>query len=154
MNLGNADNMNNKINILKRDNNDLSKENQYLKNNNKSLLKKIEQLNKEIAYLNEKIKKYEKEKDEKSQYEDEIVIINKECTFSRGASGNFAFENSIKKDINDTDIFKYHEIIQELNNMILLYGHFFFKKGIKPKNKKELLSYLIVQYIDRKIKKI
>ena len=154
MNLRNADNMNNKINILKRDNNDLNKENQYLKNNNKSLLKKIEQLNKEIAYLNEKIKKYEKEKDEKSQYEDEIVIINKECTFSRGASGNFAFENSIKKDINDKDIFKYHEIIQELNNMILLYEHFFFKKGIKPKNNKELLSYLIVQYIDRKIKKI
>ena len=41
MNLRNADNMNNKINILKRDNNDLNKENQYLKNNNKSLLKKL-----------------------------------------------------------------------------------------------------------------
>ena len=154
INLRNVDNMNNKINILKRDNNDLNKEKQYLKNNNKSLLTKIEKLKKEIIYLNEKIKKYENEKNEKSQYEDEIVIINKECTFSRGASGNFTFDNSIKKDINDKDIFKYHEIIQELNNMILLYEHFFFKKGIKPKNNKELLSFLIVQYIDRKIKKI
>ena len=154
INLRNVDNMNNKINLLKADNNDLNKENQYLKNNNKSLLKKIEELNKEIINLNEKIKKYENEKKEKSIYEDEIVIINKECTFSRGVSGNFTFENSIKKDINDKDIFKYHEIIQELNNMILLYEHFFFKKGIKPKNNKELLSFLIVQYIDRKIKKI
>ena len=38
--------------------------------------------------------------------------------------------------------------------MILIYENFFFKKGVKPKNNKELFCYLIVQYIKNKIKKI
>ena len=49
---------------------------------------------------------------------------------------------------------KYHEIIQDLNNMILIYENLFFKRSIKPKNNKELFCYLLAEYINRKIKKI
>ena len=49
---------------------------------------------------------------------------------------------------------KLHEIIQDLSNMILIYEKFFFKDMTKPKNNQELFCYLIVQYINEKIKKI
>ena len=49
---------------------------------------------------------------------------------------------------------KYHEIIQDLSNMILIYEKFFFKGKIKPKNNKELFCYLLVQYIAEKFRKI
>ena len=164
MNLRNIDNLNNKINMLKIDYNELKKkyiqnqnkindyklfleENEELKNENKALLKEnmqnkkiIEKLNKEIISLNEKIKIYIKEieeiknKKDKSLYEDEIVIINKECTFSKNDLGN-EFNHTVKKQIGltENDVYKYHDIISELNNLILIYEHFFFKKGIKSK---------------------
>ena len=179
MNLRNIANLNNKINMLKIDFNEINKkyqENQNLLNEekkrneqNKKIItnykNEINKLNKEIMSLNEKIKKYEKEidelkmekhnKKEKSLYEDEIVIINRECTFTKSDLGN-EFNSSIKKQVtlSDNDIYKYHEIIQDLTNMILIYEQFFFKKAIKPKNNNELLCFMIVQYIDKKIKKI
>ena len=179
MNLRNIANLNNKINMLKIDFNEINKkyqENQNLLNEekkrneqNKKIItnykNEINKLNKEIMSLNEKIKKYDKEidelnmekynKKEKSVYEDEIVIINKECTFTKSDLGN-EFNSSMKKQVtlSDNDIYKYHEIIQDLTNMILIYEQFFFKKAIKPKNNNELLCFMIVQYIDKKIKKI
>ena len=49
---------------------------------------------------------------------------------------------------------KYHEIIQDLSNMILIYEKFFFKGEIKPKNNQELFCVLIVQFINEKFRKI
>ena len=57
-------------------------------------------------------------------------------------------------DLNENEILKYHDIIQDLSNMILIYENFFFKKKVKPKNNNELFTYLIVQYINNRIKKI
>ena len=58
------------------------------------------------------------------------------------------------EDVNTNEILKYHEIIQDLSNMILIYEKFFFKDKIKPKNNQELFCYLIIQYINEKIRKI
>ena len=120
-------------------------------------------LNKEILSLKKKIEIYEKQlegqtidnKKGKSYYEDEIVIINKEFTINKGVSGN-EYKNSVKKEINskDNDIIKYHDIIQELSNMIFIYEYFLFNKKIKPKNNHELLCFIIVQNIAKKIKEI
>ena len=169
MNLRNLANLNNKINMLKIDFNELNKKYQENQNElneekkrneqNKKIItnykNEINKLNKEIMSLNEKIKKYEKEidelkmekhnKKEKSLYEDEIVIINRECTFTKSDLGN-EFNSSMKKQVtlSDNDIYKYHEIIQDLTNMILIYEQFFFKKAIKPKNNNELLCFMIV----------
>ena len=183
-NLQNKDNLNNKINKIKADYNELikkykilqkemdemKKENEEIMNENENLKEKlnefsdkdqINRLKKEIKSLNEKIKKYEKEieelknNDNNGIYEDEIVIVNKECTFSKSGAGK-EFNSSLKKNIglSQDEIIKYHEIIQDLNNMILIYENLFFKKNIKPKNNKELFCYLLVEYLNRKINKI
>ena len=183
-NLQNKDNLNNKINKIKADYNELikkykilqkemeemKKENEEIMNENENLKEKlnefsdkdeINRLKKEIKSLNEKIKKYEKEieelknNDNNGIYEDEIVIVNKECTFSKSGDGK-EFNSSLKKKIglSQDEIIKYHEIIQDLNNMILIYENLFFKKNIKPKNNKELFCYLLVEYLNRKINKI
>ena len=99
-----------------------------------------------------------------SLYEDEIVIINKETTYTRACggeneknkNGKIATNLSIKKnnELNESDIMKYHDIIQDLTNMILIYENYFFKKNVKPKNNNELLCLMIVEYINKKIKKI
>ena len=99
-----------------------------------------------------------------SMYEDEIVIVNKETTYSKvydigsnvNKNGELKTNYSIKKniDFNESEILKYHDIIQDLSNMILLYEKFVFKKDIKPKNNNELLCLLIAEYINKKIKRI
>ena len=158
-------------NKLKNENNLLIKENEDLINNNKILLKdnkkykeKKDELNEEIISLRKKIEIYEKEieeikrdnKNQKSFYEDEIVIINKEFTYNQGGAFGGEYKSTIKKDVGlkDNDIYKYHDIIQELSNMILIYEHFIFQRKIKPKNNHELLCFIIVQYIDKTIKRV
>ena len=100
-----------------------------------------------------------------SKYEDEIVIINKETTYSKGLFGEpnefnkygvIKNKYEIKKnaDIKSEDILKLHEIIQDLSNMILIYEKFFFKEKVKPKNNHELFCYLLVQYINEKFLKL
>ena len=93
--------------------NDLNKKKHNLK---KFLLKTIEQLNKELAYLNKKIKKDEKEKDEKSQYEDEIVIINKKCTFRRGRLAIWHLKILLKKILTILMIKIYSNIMELFKN--------------------------------------
>lgn len=120
-------------------------------------------LKKEILSLKKKIEMYEKElegkkndnKKRKSFYEDEIVIINKEFTINKDIFGS-KINNSIKKEINskESEFYKYHEIIQELTNMILIYEYFIFNKKIKPKNNHELLCFIIAQNIAKKIRDI
>ena len=138
--------------------------------NKEALNKIIDQLKKENTDLKNTLKsrKYNisKRNSHSSQYEDEIVIINKETTYSKGLSGESndyndkygriknRYEIKRKGDITSNEILKYHEIIQDLSNMILIYEKFFFKDKIKPKNNRELFCYLLVQYINEKFKKI
>ena len=91
-----------------------------------SLKEQINKLNSQIEEM-----KNENNKTQKSLFEDEIVIINKECTFNKNPLGS-QFNSSIKKEIGltENDIFKYHEIIQDLNNMILIYENFIFNKKV------------------------
>ena len=140
-----------------------------------SLKKTIEEYKKEIEEI--KIKKniekkriIEKNNDSSSNnsksniIEDEILIVNKETTYTRGygfegdldKKGEIQTNYSVKKkgDLNETDIHKYHDIIQDLSNMILVYENFFFKRDIKPKNNNELLCVMIVEYIKKRIRKI
>ena len=154
------------------------------KNNNNKIISSyketIDKLNNEISSLKEIIENYKKEiealknklnienandkskSNNNSLYEDEIVIVNKETTYSKGygndlkKSGEFKHNYEVKKNVNlnESEIMKYHEIIQDLSNMILIYENLFFKKDVKPKNNKELFTYLIVQYINNKFKKI
>ena len=145
-----------------------------------SYKKIIDELNNEISSLKEIIEKNKKEikelKDKldnknnnnknknNSLYDDEIVIVRKETTVSKSynigdeSSKNAEINNnfSVKKnlDISEGDIIKYHEIIQDLTNLVLVYENFFFNKDIKPKNNSELQCVLIVEYINRKIRKI
>ena len=176
----------NKNSDLMNDNESLLKEQN---NNNKiisSYKEKIDKLNDEISSLNKIIETYKKEieelkiiknkekiiynnendndndKNKNNLFEDEIVIVNKETTYTKGF-GNGSLKNGelkhsyeIKrnKDINVSEINKYHDIIQDLTNMILIYENFFFKKDVKPKNNKELFCYLMVQYINNIIKRI
>ena len=97
--------------------------------------------------------------------EDEIVIVKKETFYTKGFNG---FENELgnngriknevivkkKVDLKDNEIFKYNDIIQDLSSMLLIYENYFFRKGVKPKNNNELLCLLLVEFIDKKIKKI
>ena len=152
-----------------------------INNNNELILsykKIIDELNNEISSLKEIIEKNKKEMKElrdkldnknenknknNSLYDDEIVIVRKETTVSKSynygdESKNAEISNnfSVKKnlDINEGDIIKYHEIIQDLTNLVLVYENFFFNKEVKPKNNSELQCVLIVEYINRKIRKI
>ena len=172
--LRNIDNLKNKLSMLKTDYNDLNKK--YLLNQkskkekdlNKDIYNKILNenalLNKEILYLKKKIERYERQlerqkanddKKRKSYIEDEIVIVNKEFTINKGASGN-EYNSSIKKEIlsKENDIYKYHELIQELSNMILVYEYFIFNRKIKPKNNHELMCFIIAQNIAKRIREI
>ena len=181
----------NELMRMKEENESLMNKNNSLANNNESMLTErkynseiitsykdtIDKLNKEIAQLKKentdlkntlKSRKYNisKRNSHSSQYEDEIVIINKETTYSKGLSGESndyndkygriknRYEIKRKGDITSNEILKYHEIIQDLSNMILIYEKFFFKDKIKPKNNRELFCYLLVQYINEKFKKI
>ena len=100
-----------------------------------------------------------------NSYEDEIIIVNKETTYSKGVLsepnefnkyGLIKNKYDIKKneEIKTDEILNYHEIIQDLSNMILIYEKFFFKDKVKPKNNRELFCYLIVQFINEKIKNV
>ena len=137
-----------------------------LNNEISSLKEIIENNKKEIKELKDKLdnkNKNENKNKNNSLYDDEIVIVRKETTVSK--SYNFGDESkngeinnnfSVKKnsDINEEDIIKYHEIIQDLTNLVLVYENFFFNKDVKPKNNSELQCVLIVEYINRKIRKI
>ena len=127
-----------------------------LKNDIYSLNKTIDDKNKEIEELKEKLKQKNN-----NSFEDEIVIVNKETIFSNGdgkADKYGKIKNSYtvtkKIDLDESQIIKYHEIIQDLSNMILIYENFFFRDKVRPKNNQELFCYLLVNYINNKVKKI
>ena len=144
-------------------------------NNNKiynknfyNMQNQIKKLREENNNLKEELKSLRNKsinKAKSSEYEDEIVIVKKETTYSTrlfeepnefNIYGLINNKYEIKKnaDITSDKILKYHEIIQDLSNMILIYEKFFFKGKVKPKNNNELFCYLIVRYIYEKFKKI
>ena len=172
-------NMQDEVNNLKEENKSLLNQNKCLTNDNEEEHKNhnkmindykniIEKLKKENNELKSTLKsrKYSISKERKnSGYEDEIVIINKETTYSKGLFqepnefnkyGLIKNKYEIKRnaDLKTNEILKYHEIIQDLSNMILIYEKFFFKGKVKPKNNHELFCYLLVQYINEKLRKI
>ena len=143
----------------------LNDENLSLKKTIEKYKKEIEEFkNKKTININNEGDDNKENKNNNSIYEDEIVIVNKETTYSKGYgagtefSKNGEFKNSyeIKKniDLNESEILKYHDIIQDMSNMILIYENLFFKRDVKPKNNKELFCYLIYHYINKKIQKI
>jgi DNA repair exonuclease SbcCD ATPase subunit len=158
------------LNKQKRKNESLLNENDDLNDSNNILMKENEKIKKIIEKLKNKLKECEDNKRNRSSHsqtknsmtEDELVIINKECTYNNGIFGSefnkekYLKNNDFKKDIklNENDIFKYHEIIQELSNMLLIYEHLYFNREIRPKNNIELLCYLISHFIEKKIRKI
>jgi DNA repair exonuclease SbcCD ATPase subunit len=158
------------LNKNKRKNESLSNENDDLNNSNNILMKENEKYKKIIEKLKDKLKECEENRRNRSSHsqtknsmtEDELVIINKECTYNNGVFGSeinkekYLKNNDFKKDIklSENDIFKYHEIIQELSNMLLIYEHLYFNREVKPKNNIELLCYLISHFIEKKIRKI
>jgi len=158
------------LNKCKRKNETLLNENDDLNQNNKLLMKENEKIKNIIEKLKDKLKECEDNRRNRSSHsqtknsmtEDELVIINKECTYNNGVFGSqinkekYLNNNDFKKEIklNENDIFKYHEIIQELSNMLLIYEHLYFNKEIRPKNNIELLCYLISHFIEKKIRKI
>ena len=138
------------LNKNKRKNESLLNENDDLNQNNNILMKENEKNKKIIEKLKNKLKECEENKRNRSSHsqtknsmtEDELVIINKECTYNNGVFGSeinkekYLKNNDFKKDIklSENDIFKYHEIIQELSNMLLIYEHLYFNREVKPKN--------------------
>ena len=156
------------LNKYKRKNESLLNENDDLNHSNNILMKENEKNKKIIEKLKNKLKECEDNKrsshsqTKNSMTEDELVIINKECTYNNGIFGSefnkekYLKNNDFKKEIklHENDIFKYHEIIQELSNMLLIYEHLYFNKEIRPKNNIELLCYLISHFIEKKIRKI
>ena len=133
-----------------------------LNNEISSLKEIIEKNKKEIKELKDKLGNQNKNKNN-SLYDDEIVIVRKETTVSKSynygdESKNSEINNnfSVKKNsgLSEGDIIKYHEIIQDLTNLVLVYENFFFNKEVKPKNNSELQCVLIVEYINRKMRKI
>ena len=160
------------LNKCKRKNESLSNENDDLNNSNKLLMKENEKNKKIIEVLKNKLNECEDNRRNRSSHsqtknsmtEDELVIINKECTYNNGIFGSefnkekYVKNNDFKKEmnmkLNENDIFKYHEIIQELSNMLLIYEHLYFNREIRPKNNTELLCYLISHFIEKKIRKI
>ena len=169
----------NEIRDLKNENCDLNqlyknciKESKLLKNELcEKNRKQISQYENTIKRLNDEIGQYKKEiaelkrKNDKNQYEDEIIIINKETTYSKGYNdsdennkdqGTFKsrFHVSTKNDLDKGVYMKYHEIIQDLSNMILLYENIYFKNDVKPQNTQELLGFLIFNIIEKKVKKV
>ena len=163
---------------LSNDNENMLKEREYNNELLSSYKESLDKLNQEIFQLKIENEKYKKENNDlknklksglnrshNSAYEDEIIIVNKETIYSKGVLsepnefnkyGEIKNKYDIKKnaEVNANEILKYHEIIQDLTNMILIYEKFFFKEKIKPKNNQELFCYLIVQYINEKIRKI
>ena len=132
-----------------------------------SYKKIVDQLNNEISSLKEMIENYKKEikdlrgktgnKNMNNALNDELVIVNKEATLNKDHNNMEITNNvSVKKnlEITDGDLNKYHEIIQDLNNLVLIYENFFFKRDVKPKNNSELQCVLIVEYIKKKIRRI
>ena len=172
--------MQDELNGLKNENESLLNQNKSLCNNNESMITERKYNNEIISEYKKTIEKLQKENNDlkntlksrkyntsskSSGYDDEIVIVNKETTYSKGLfqhPNEFnkygliknKYEIKRKADITSDEILKYHEIIQDLSNMILIYEKFFFKGKIKPKNNHELFCYLIVQYINEKFRKI
>ena len=161
----NNPNINNYLDEINTNNN-----NDINNNSNEVILsynKIVDQLNNEISSLKEMIENYKKEikelrdktgnKNMNKALDDELVIVNKETTLNKD-NNNMEITNnvSVKKnlEITDGDLNKYHEIIQDLNNLVLIYENFFFKRDVKPKNNSELQCVLIVEYIKKKIRKI
>jgi DNA repair exonuclease SbcCD ATPase subunit len=170
-------NMQEEIDNLRKDNEYLINQNKNLANDNQSLCQNNDEM---ISEYRKTIDKLKKENDElkntlksrkynisknKNSNEDEIVIVNKETTYSKGLFGQpnefnkyglikNKYEVKRNADVTSDEILKYHEIIQDLSNMILIYETFFFKGKVKPKNNHELFCYLLVQYINEKFKKI
>ena len=170
-------NMQEEIDNLRKDNEYLINQNKNLANDNQSLCQNNDEM---ISEYKKTIDKLKKENDElkntlksrkynisknKNSNEDEIVIVNKETTYSKGLFGQpnefnkyglikNKYEVKRNADVASDEILKYHEIIQDLSNMILIYETFFFKGKVKPKNNHELFCYLLVQYINEKFKKI
>jgi hypothetical protein len=143
-----------------------------LNQENLSLKKVIEEYKNEIEELRKADNSNKiqiKEKDDintnNNIIEDEIVIVKKETFYSKGPDGFFGefgnndrIKNEIivkkKVDLKDNEILKYNDIIQDLCSMLLIYENYFFRKGVKPKNNRELLCLLLVEYIEKKIKRI
>ena len=158
------------LNKNKRKIESLSNENDDLNHSNNILMKENEKNKKIIEKLKDKLKEWEDNRRNRSSHsqtknsmtEDELVIINKECTYNNGVFGSeinkekYLKNNDFKKEfkLSENDIFKYHEIIQELSNMLLIYEHLYFNREVRPKNNIELLCYLISHFIEKKIKKI
>lgn len=188
-NLRNIQKLNNKLNMLNMDKDEIEDLNNKLKklqrelnnalnelNENENLKDKNMELYDENKELKNIIEKYKKEledlkkrrysKKNTGNFEEELVIVNKEVTYNNGSiGGEINKKNEAKKNINNPEIkknidltenelYKYHEIIQDLTNMILIYENFYFKKKAKPKNNNELISCLLVNFLDKKIKKI
>ena len=145
----------------------------YIENQNNDNEKKFDETNElksQIILLNNTIDKNKREIEElknrlynknNNSFEDEIIIVNKETTYTNDKgekTKNGTVKNSysvIKKvDMDENQIIKYHEIIQDLSNMILIYENFFFRDKIKPKNNQELFCYLLMNLINNKIRKI
>jgi len=173
-------NMQEELNYIKEENESLKNQNKSLTNDNESMLNENKNNNDVISEYKRIIEKLKKENNDlkntlksrkynvstqskKSDYSDEIVIVNKETTYSKGLFdepnefnkyGQIQNRYEIKRNANSKsdDLLKYHEIIQDLSNMILIYEKFFFKEKVKPKNNRELFCYLLIQYINEKFK--
>jgi DNA repair exonuclease SbcCD ATPase subunit len=175
-------NMQEELNYIKEENESLKSQNKSLTNDNESMLNENKNNNDAISEYKKIIEKLKKENNDlkntlksrkynvstqskNSDYADEIVIVNKETTYSKGLFdepnefnkyGQIKNRYEIKRNVNSKsdELLKYHEIIQDLSNMILIYEKFFFKDKVKPKNNRELFCYLLIQYINEKFRKI
>ena len=175
-------NMQEELNYIKEENESLKSQNKSLTNDNESMLNENKNNNDAISEYKKIIEKLKKENNDlkntlksrkynvstqskNSDYADEIVIVNKETTYSKGLFdepnefnkyGQIKNRYEIKRNANSKsdELLKYHEIIQDLSNMILIYEKFFFKDKVKPKNNRELFCYLLIQYINEKFRKI
>ena len=104
-----------------------------------------EKLINELKNNNKKQKNYK-------PYEDEIVIVKREFTY-----GNGKIEEKVN-EINEYDkkeLKKVYEMVDELNNLILVYEKIMFKYGeIRPKNNSELSCFLIFDFLNKKLSKL
>lgn len=112
-----------------------------LNNEISSLKEIIEKNKKEIKELKDKLGNQNKNKNS-SLYDDEIVIVRKETTVSKSynygdESKNSEINNnfSVKKnsELSEGDIIKYHEIIQDLTNLVWFMRTSFLIKKLSQK---------------------
>lgn len=143
------ENENKTLKNLKKQNDDLIKENEKLKNEIKT----------NVFRDNNNSKKNE-------IMEDEIVVVKKEYIFTNNndkeakSSGKRSFKrNGLKEEnkefteMNENEISQIKKlgcIINDLNNMLVIYEDIIFKGKKKPSNDKELSIFLLVYYLNKK----